>query len=686
MTPNPASAHKTRRRREDPVRAAARRKYHLWVLAAAVLVTFVSALPGGLVWTDHLDLAQAGARVTDWSELHDAFALGADQLRESRLGTTPENVGGAWRPMAVIGNSLAWWITDGCVSCLHVISVLLHGVTVIGLYAIGRRLLARRSHGKTLAFWAALLFAVHPLTTIPVAFLGRLDLLFATALAVTTLVTFTRLPATTGSEVHGRRRWLLPLAPLTLAALLSHETALILPVLATLLAWHEMRERGRRGFSAISPSRRTGLLLMVLSAALYVVLRVHWVGLAPSAHWPGQTFGQTLAVGLDLFWHGLLQVAWPGEPIISDSWPIPPSFGPTAMAGLLGMLFAIGVTLWGLRLRHPVAVGAAWFLVWYLPQSGLLPMLRLHDDTRLYPAAWGLILGLVLLAYRLWRPLGRQLIRSAEALAFTPFVVLLALLTALSTLRFRDDIALFTGEINEDPYYLEGRVMLGEAALRAGQPLLALNQGTLAMESLTKDARPAAHWPAADAHTVLGRAQLALGLAPDALVNLDAARRLAPHRAEPWYGVGAAYLSLGDVKEALSALNGAYQRAPNDARIRLRLGEALLRNDQFDTGLELLLPLVNSGKADEKALVALTEAFAARGNPQAAVAHLRLALNQHDNPALRARLARLLWQLGRRDEAQDQITMALERASHDRLVREVAAEITAGFPTLPRRF
>lgn len=679
-------SHQDRHRREDPVRAAARRKRHLLILAAAVLLTFVSALPGGLVWTDHLDLTQAGARVVGWQDMPDAFRLSANQLRESRLGATPDNTGGAWRPMAVIGNSLAWWLTDGCASCLHAISLALHTLTVIGLYAIGRRLLARRSHGKTLAFWAALLFAVHPLTTIPVAFLGRLDLLIAVALTTLALVTFTRLPATSGSAAHGRWRWLLPLAPLTLTAMLSHESALVLPLLAVLLAWHEMRERGRRGFTAIGPARRVGLLLMLLTTAAYLALRMHWVGLTPGAHWPGQTTGQTLAIGLDLFWHGLWQVAWPGEPVISDAWPVPPGFGPNATAGLLGLVFMIGITAWGLRRRHPAAVGITWFLLWYLPQSGVIPLLRLHDDSRLYPAAWGLLIGLVLLAYRLWRPLGRQLVRSAEVLAFTPFVVLLALLTALSTLRFRDDIALFTGEINEDPYYLEGRVMLGEAALRAGQPLLALNQGILALESLTKDTRPAAHWPAADAHTVLGQAQLALGLLPDALGNLRAARSLAPHRAAPWYGVGRIHLMQGDLDDALAELENAHRLTPGDVAIRLRLGEALLRVGQYDKGMAMLIPLVNRGLADEPALVALTEAFSAQGNPQAAIAHLRLALSLHDDPALRARLARLLWRHGQREAAQDEITRALERASDDRLVREVAAEITAGFPTLPRSF
>jgi len=670
-------------RRDDPVRAAARRNRHLWALAAALLLTFVSALPGGLVWTDHLDLSEAGARITSWSELADAFSLTQHQFREARLGAVPPEASGPWRPLAILSYSLDWWLTDGCVPCLHASNLLWHGLTVFGLYILGRRLLARRSHGKTLAFWGTLLFSVHPLATVPVAFLGSRDLIMGSALAITALVMFSRLAATSGSEQHGQRRWLLTLPPLTLAALLSHEAMLVLPVAALMLSWYEMRERGRQGFMAIAPGRRIGLALMLATLALYLGLRMHWVGVAFAGSWPGDSISQILATLIGIFWQGLAQVFWPSEPVISDSWPIAAGLDPSAMAGLLGLAFGIGLTVWGLRVHHPMALGASWFLLWYLPQSGLFTLQRLHDDSHLYPAAWGLLLAAVLLLYRLWRPLGRQLIRSAEALVFTPIVILLALLTAVSSLRFRDDPALFTGEINLDPYYLEGRVMLAADALRKGSPLQALNQGTLALEALDKDQRPSALWPAADAHQALGQAQFALGLYDDAQINLAAAQQLAPHRAAPWYELGQLALVRNDVAKALPLLRAAQQRWPDHIPTQLRLGEALLRDGQSDAGMAVLLPLLNAGQADNPALLALTDTFAANGQPKAAIAHLRLALSIRDDPALHARLAQLLWRLGQRAEAQDEINLALQQASDNRLVREVAEEISAGFPTLP---
>lgn len=672
-----------KRRREDPVRATARRRRHLWLLAVALLLTFVSALPGGLVWTDHLDLNDAGARLTDWSELPRAFTLDRHQFREARLGEVPAAAGGAWRPMNIIVNSLEWQLTDGCAPCLHAFNLLWHGLTVLGLYVLGRRVLARRPHGKTLAFWAALLFAVHPLTTVPVAFLGEHDLVLGSALAVATLVAFSRLAATSGSGQRGRLRWLLALPPLTLAAALSHEATLVLPLAALLLAWFEMRERGRSGFLAIGPGRRLGLALILATIAVYAVLRMEFVGIDPGGAWPGKGAGQVAGTLLGLFWHGLGQVFWPGEPVISDAWPIAPGLDPAAMAGLLGLVFGMGLTAWGLRLHAPVALGASWFLMWFLPQLAFGSLTRLHDDTTLYPALWGLTLAAVVLLYRLWRPLGRQLSRSAEALVFTPIVVLLALLTALSSLRFRDDQALFTGELDQDPFYLEGRVMLAADALRRGDPLQALNQGSLALESLTKDERPAALWPAADAHLLLGRAQMALALYDDAEKNLKEARRLAGSRAEPWYELGRLALLRGDLDNALSALRAAEQRRPGHLGTEMRLGEALLRAGEVDAGMALLLPKVNAGLADDPALLALTQAFAERGQPRAAIAHLELALSKRDDPVLHARLARLLWRHGRRDRAEDEIAVALARAGDEPLVREVAAEIAAGLPALP---
>jgi Flp pilus assembly protein TadD len=225
--------------------------------------------------------------------------------------------------------------------------------------------------------------------------------------------------------------------------------------------------------------------------------------------------------------------------------------------------------------------------------------------------------------------------------------------------------------------------MLAGDALRGGNPLLALNQGTLALEALAKDQRPSALWPAADAHLILGQAQFALGLYDDAQNNLTVAQQLAPHRAAPWYDLGRLALVRDDAATALPLLRAAQTRRPDDPATRLRLGEALLRDGQRDEGMALLLPLVNDGQADEPALAALTDSFAANGQPQAAIAHLRLALSKRDDPALHARLAQLLWRMGQRAEAQNEINLALQRASDHRLVREVAEEIAAGFPTLP---
>jgi len=684
MATTEAQQRQGRRRREDPAQAAARRHHHLWLLVVALLLTFIGTLPGGFVWTDHRDLEQAGARLHDWSELPRAFTLTQEQFRESRLGTTPPEARGAWRPLVILNYTLDHWLVGDCAPCLHLENLLWHAVCVFGLYALGRRLLARRSHGKTLAFWSTLLFAVHPIVTVPVAFIGSRDLLLGNALAIAALVALSRLPATTGSHPRRTFHWLLAVPLLTLAALLSHEAMLALPALALLLAWFEMRERGRRGLGAIGPSRRLAIALMLLAVALYLLLRMRLVGLASADGLPGVGVAQHLGTLLSLFWHSVGQVIWPGEPVVSDAWPLEGLLNPAAVSGLLALLVLLGAVVWGLGHHHPVALGATWFGLWYLPVSGVVPLQHLHDDGHLYPAAWGLLLALVFVGYRLWRPLGRQLSRGAEALVFTPAVLILATITALSGLRFHDDPSLFNGEIDQDPYYLEGRVMLARHALRQAQPLEALNHGLRALEAVDSDQPTnAAHWPAADGHQVLAEAELALALLDDARRDFSVARDLAPHRAGPWYGLGLVDLQQDKPAAAVAELRAALQRRPDHLPTRLRLGEALLRSGQREEGFALLLPLVSSGEADADALLAISDAYAAQGRQRAATAHLQLALQQRHDPALRARLARQLWREGKQDQAQQQIALALQEAGDDPLVNEVAMEIATGFPTLP---
>lgn len=657
------------------------RRRHVLLLLGAVLLTYMGVLSGGFVWTDHIDLEQGGARIVADGSLFDAFRLTTDQLRESRLGWVPASNEGGWRPLAILFDTVAWRLTGGCASCLHAISLALHATIVIALYALGRRVLARRRNGKTLAFWAAVLFAIHPLNTVTVAFLGHLDLLLGTALGVATLAVFARLPAISSSRSGSHRGWLLALPITGLGAMLSHESTLILPVLAGLLAGHDLGERGVSQYRRLSPTRWLGLAMLAACVILYLGLRWQLVGVPGGLGAMGDTPGLRLATTLDILGHDLANVLLPGEPTISDSWPAARYFGPAATLTALGLAAAVGAVFWGLKQHHPIAIGVAWFLLWAIPQYLLPSPVHWTDDARLYPAAWGLLFALVLVVYRLSRPIRRQFPRGADGLLWAPIALLLGIVTALSTLRFDSDIALFSGEIDQDPYYVEGRIWLARDAMQAGEPVRALHHATLAADIISR--RPGSlPGTVAEAWLTLGEAQLTLGLYAEAVDSFVKARERVPERAAPWFGLGRAYLAEGAPEAAVAALQAAHVRNHHLPDIQGRLGEALLRKGDTEHGLALVRPWLAQGGGDVTTVLAVTDALVSANRPDVAIEQLRMGLRHRESARLEARLAHLYWQQGDREAAQQAIHRALQQDSDNPQVQAVASEIGTGLPAL----
>ena len=152
------------RRRRTPQEIAATRRKHMLLLCLLVGVVYASALGGGFVWSDREDILQGAYR------LHEARDLGA-VLSSSRAAYRSQVLAGdttipadSWQPLVAVSNTLSWSLWRECAFCYHLENILLHGLLVIGLYALGRHLLSQRRHGNRIAFWAAALFAVHPAT------------------------------------------------------------------------------------------------------------------------------------------------------------------------------------------------------------------------------------------------------------------------------------------------------------------------------------------------------------------------------------------------------------------------------------------------------------------------------------------------------------------------------------------
>ncbi len=633
---------------------------YLLILAVLVLLTYLSALPGHFIWTDQSYLVAGEQRVQSWQDLGDLLRLTADQFRARLDGPPPAPGSGSWEATTTLDYSLGWTLWGKCASCFRVEGVLWHLLTVIGLYALGRNLLALQRRGARTALWAAMLFAVHSIGVSLIPASNGRPVLIATALALWSLVLFTRLPATSHSHRKHVLRWLIGMLVLFAAALGASEVALVTPPVALLLAWFASQERDRPGLRGISSQRQLALVLLFALAGALVLYRIlAFGGLGWSGDYPGHSTFDSLGTALRLFWEYVERTLLPGEPILTDAWPVSRGWQAGELAALLGVILWLALTGMGLWRRHPAALGSAWFLLWSLPGSGLLPVERYYSEAALYPAAWGLAFAIVYLLMQLWRPVGRQLAHGSEVVMFGPMLLVLIAFTALSNVRFWDDRGLFESEVDNDPHYVEGRSILARVALAEGRHSDAMNQAMNSIEA-AKDQRFTSFFPRFEVYRLLAEAQLALALYPEAEGSYRVAIEARPTSASAHFGRARARIAQNDHAGAESDLEQALALRPDYPAARADLGIVLIAQGKMTEGLARLEAGLADGFDDHRRRSAMAEAYIAQANWTAARDALEAALRHKETAHERATLAKVQWQLGERAQARESISMALQ--------------------------
>ena len=650
---------RTRRSQRTPEQLNRIRRKHILLLGLLVLIVYASSLGGDFVWSDREDLLQGAHRLTELRDIPAALSHSREAYRARSVGAVADRSAGSWQPLTLLSNSISWGLWGDCAFCFHLENILLHGLLVVGLYALGRHLLSQRRHGNRIAAWSAALFAVHPATVTSVAWIGGRPYLLTAMLSVWSLVIFTRLQATTKSRRGHVKRWLITLGVVSLAAMLADETAYMLPLVALMIAGYESTERGRALLTGISPARIKGLLLVfAILLCVLIYRRLALGGLGFGADYPTESMFQNAGSALRHLWFFIEQALLPSEPIISDAWLITRSWGALEVASLLGFLLILGATLLGLKLGHPSAFGVAWFLLWLVPGVGIFPSEHYHSSQTLYLAVWGLVFAVTYGLFLLWRPVGRQLVAGSEAVIYVPLILVLGVITAFSNARWWTHTGLFESEIANDPHYMEGRLQLARSALDHNDPGAALNH-SLAAIAASRDSNYTGHWSSRDGYFLLGRAQWEMGIYNDAVGSFSSAIEASPGDAQAHYWLGVTQLSLKEFEAAEASLRQALASGRPFPEAEADLGVALVGQDRFVEGHPLLAAAIDRGLVNARRHSALAATMMDARQFAEAAEQLELSLGLQEDEVERARLAWALWQLGETEKAQGHLNMAL---------------------------
>jgi hypothetical protein len=340
-----------------------------WLPAAAlalVLLTFLPTLRVQFVnWDDGLHVTQNPAVVGGGASL-------ADRLLTPRLGYPI--------PVTVASYTVEHALFGLLPGPYHATSVLLHLLSCLAVFALGRRL----GLGLPGATTALLLFGLHPAVAEPVSWVsGRKDLL-ATVLALSATAAF--LEGLSASPGRRARQWAAAATALFVLAALAKPVVLGLPLFWALL---HTRVRGE----GWRPAGRAAL------PAALVAVAVAAIGLVGQQKVGAVTAPAGLGTWLRQGWYALgfhLGLVFLVQLPLAKHIPLtmPPAFQPrvdllpiVALAAGLALLVARVLTP---ERRRIAVLGLAWAALAYLPSSNLIPLNRFLADSYLYLPLAGL--------------------------------------------------------------------------------------------------------------------------------------------------------------------------------------------------------------------------------------------------------------------------------------------------------
>jgi Tfp pilus assembly protein PilF len=278
-----------------------------------------------------------------------------DAWRAALTGTlrsSGEIHGGHYRPLTYLSYWLTIRLAGVTPAAFHGVNLALHVLAAWLLMILIRDL----TEDRRLAVLAAALFALHPAVSEAVWYASARATLLSSLFMLAALVCYVR------ARRERRARWWAGWAAFGLAALLSKESAIVLPLLC-LAADRLLHDRGAPAakWAHWGPHVAAFGALVVFAAwlGLWRSAASAWAGPDAFSRYLGVVAHQTAATGLAI---RLFVAPWPltvDHPL--PAWPDPDAIGLIALAGLCAVA---GMT--GLASRAPAMRRAGFFALWVI--------------------------------------------------------------------------------------------------------------------------------------------------------------------------------------------------------------------------------------------------------------------------------------------------------------------------------
>ncbi len=448
----------------------------------------------------------------------------------------------------------------------HAVNLLLHALNA---WLVWRLLRAWRVPG---AWWAALIFAVHPVHVESVAWITERKNLLSAACSLGALLAMTRWAGLDGTRPRGARWYALGLV-LFAGAMLSKTVSCTIPAAWLAVVWWRRGEWTRRDLVGVLPMFVLGLALAWLTMTLE-----HRHLLQTAYDWSLNGSQRVLIAGRAA-WFYLGKLAWPHPLIfIYPRWSVDAQvwwqwlFPAAAVAAV--------VALWALRRRigrGPLAA-TLWFGILVSPTLGLIDFYPMRytfvADHYQYLASLG---PLALLAAGLSRPTDRWTQRRC-AVVLTGLLMVLGILTWRQSRDYRDLKTLWTSTLAKSPSCWMAHNNL--ATILLDQPgALDRTESHLRAALALKPEYP-------EAQINLGIVLIRRSRPTEATHHFLAAMRYSGDVMLPYQTLGVLLSTQGPLKDQVGQLAEQLRQQPGSEALADRLGLVLLYHGDFESARE----------------------------------------------------------------------------------------------------
>ncbi len=396
------------------------------LIALVAFFTYANSLGNGFVWDDDVVIVNNPALT---NTLFSLFS-GIDTPQQNEV--TPY-----YRPLTLLTFAMEQQWHGLTPFYVRLFNVLLHAVNSFLVYRLARTLFDNRSA----AVLAALIFAVHPLNSEGVDFnAGGRNTMLACFFVLSAYLIHRR------SIMSEKISCALAGSFLFFLGLFSKETAVAgLPFIGSLeVAVFHAEARQHRGRTIVR------ILPYAVCVIVYLILRNNALS-SFGVHieiFPG--LGSRLLSNMYIFPKYLLSVIWPVA--LSPKYFIPENLHAYALPLVLAWI-CIFIGLWWCFTHgrsHATFFGLAWFTVFWLPVSGIIPIPSApFADRYLYVPAIGLWIVVADQAFRLkwFRDENKYYVLYAAGV----LLLLLSSVTVRRNMDWRSDIALFSRYVEQYP-------------------------------------------------------------------------------------------------------------------------------------------------------------------------------------------------------------------------------------------